>query len=237
MTAFDPKRTSQPNYALVNQRTATGGGDVCYYGDMTKTQEHWDQVYSTKRETEVSWFQAHPERSLELIRAAASTVSASILDVGGGASRLVDELVGLGFSDLTVLDVSHSALDRAKTRLGRRSDDVAWIVADVTRWMPERTWDVWHDRAVFHFLTTAKDQNAYITALEAATKSGSTAIISTFALDGPDRCSGLPVQRYSPATLATRIGPRFQMVFQASEAHTTPSGSTQRFSYAVLKRL
>lgn len=203
---------------------------------MTKAQEHWDQVYSTKRETEVSWYQAHPERSLELIRSAASTFSASILDVGGGASRLVDELVGLGYSDLTVLDVSHSALDRSKVRLGQRSDSVSWIVADITQWKPERTWDVWHDRAVFHFLITTEGQNAYITALEAATKSGSSAIISTFALDGPDRCSGLPVQRYSPVTLAARIGSKFQMVTQTSEAHTTPSGTTQRFSYAVLRR-
>jgi hypothetical protein len=203
---------------------------------MRKTQEHWDQVYSTKRDTEVSWYQAHPEHSLELVRSVAPSFSASILDVGGGASRLVDELVGLGYSNLTVLDVSHFALDRSKARLGRKSDDVSWIVADVTQWKPVRAWDVWHDRAVFHFLTTTEDQNAYITALEAATKTGSSAIISTFALDGPDRCSGLPVQRYSPATLAARIGSRFQMISQSSEAHTTPSGTTQRFSYAVLKR-
>jgi len=203
---------------------------------MMKTQEHWDQVYSTKRDNEVSWYQAHPGHSLELVRSAAPILSASILDVGGGASRLVDELVGLGYSNLTVLDVSLFALDRSKARLGRRSDDVSWIVADVTQWKPERTWDVWHDRAVFHFLTTIEDQNAYITALEDATKPGSTAIISTFALDGPDRCSGLPVQRYSPASLAARIGSKFEMVSQTSEAHTTPSGTTQLFSYAVLKR-
>lgn len=149
---------------------------------------------------------------------------------------LVDELVGLGYSDLTVLDVSHSALDRSKARLGRRSDDVSWIVADVTQWKPKRTWNIWHDRAVFHFLTAPENQNAYIAALETATKSGSSAIISTFALDGPDRCSGLPVQRYSPATLATRIGTKFQMVSHSSETHTTPGGATQRFSYAVLRR-
>jgi 2-polyprenyl-3-methyl-5-hydroxy-6-metoxy-1,4-benzoquinol methylase len=203
---------------------------------MMKTQEHWERVYSTKRETEVSWYQAHPEHSLELIRSAAPDLSASILDVGGGASRLVDELIGLGYSNLTVLDVSHFALDRSKARLGRRSDNVSWIVADVTQWKPERTWDVWHDRAVFHFLTTIEDQNAYITALEAATKPGSSAIISTFALDGPDRCSGLPVQRYSPASLAARIGSKFEMVSQTNEAHTTPGGTTQLFSYALLKR-
>ena len=203
---------------------------------MTKLEEHWERVYATKSETEVSWYQAHPERSLELIRSAASSFSASILDVGGGASRLVDDLLGLGYSNLTVLDVSHSALDRSKARLGRRSKDVSWIVADITQWNPERTWDVWHDRAVFHFLITNEEQNSYISALEAATKSGSSAIISTFALDGPDRCSGLPVQRYSPLSLAARIGSKFKMVSQTSEAHTTPSGATQHFSSAVLER-
>jgi len=203
---------------------------------MPTTREHWDHVYATKPPTEVSWYQPRPERSLALIRSAAPDVSASILDVGGGASHLVDELLSAGYLDLTVLDISQTALSRSKERLGRLADKVSWIAADITQWTPHRTWDVWHDRAVFHFLTAAKDQDAYIAALIAGTKPGSVAVMSTFSLEGPERCSGLPVQRYSPTTLAARIGDRFEFVSGASESHTTPWGSTQNFAYAVLRR-
>lgn len=203
---------------------------------MSKTLEHWDRVYSTKSETEVSWYQPLPERSLALIRAMAPNLSASIVDIGGGASRLIDELLALGYIDLTVLDVSRAALIRSKERLGTLADKVSWITADITQWTPLRTWDIWHDRAVFHFLTETKDQDAYIAALEMGTKPNSVAVISTFALDGPERCSGLPVQRYSPATLAARIGSGFRLVSAAEEPHTTPSGSIQHFAYAVLRR-
>ena len=139
---------------------------------MPTTREHWDHVYATKPPTEVSWYQPRPERSLALIRSAAPDVSASILDVGGGASHLVDELLSAGYLDLTVLDISQTALSRSKERLGRLADKVSWIAADITQWTPHRTWDVWHDRAVFHFLTAAKDQDAYIAALIAGTKPG-----------------------------------------------------------------
>ncbi len=202
---------------------------------MCKTQEHWNQVYTAENETEVSWYQPSPKRSLTLIRSAAPNVSSSIIEVGGGASYLVDELLALGYSDLTVLDVSSVALNRSKERLGKLADKVVWIAADITELTPSRTWDVWHDRAVFHFLTQTKDQDAYIAALETGTKPGSVAVISTFALDGPERCSGLPVQRYSPSTLAARIGPKFELVSEASESHTTPWGSLQKFTYAVLR--
>jgi hypothetical protein len=148
----------------------------------------------------------------------------------------VDELLSAGYLDLTVLDISQTALSRSKERLGRLADKVSWIAADITQWTPHRTWDVWHDRAVFHFLTAAKDQDAYIAALIAGTKPGSVAVMSTFSLEGPERCSGLPVQRYSPTTLAARIGDRFEFVSGASESHTTPWGSTQNFAYAVLRR-
>jgi 2-polyprenyl-3-methyl-5-hydroxy-6-metoxy-1,4-benzoquinol methylase len=202
---------------------------------MPRTREHWDQVYGTKLETEVSWYQSRPERSLDLIKLAAP-LKASILDVGGGASLLADELLSLGYSDVTVLDVSQAALDRSKSRLGRLADSVSWIAADITQWTPPRTWDVWHDRAVFHFLTETKDQDLYIATLKAGTKPGSVAVISTFALDGPERCSGLPVQRYNPVGLAARIGSEFDLVSEASESHKTPWGSTQNFAYAVLRR-
>lgn len=203
---------------------------------MPTTREHWEQVYGSKTETEVSWYQSRPERSFALIKSAASDLSASILDVGGGASHLVDELLEAGYSDVTVLDVSAAALERSKERLGPKAGKVSWIVADITQWRPTRRWQIWHDRAVFHFLTEPADQDAYLAALRAATVSGSIAVMSCFALDGPERCSGLPVQRYSPATLAARIGKDFELISELSEQHRTPWGSTQSFAYAMLKR-
>jgi len=203
---------------------------------MDTTREHWDQVYRTKSETEVSWYQAHPEQSLALIRSSAADHSCSTIDVGGGTSLLVDELLADGYSDLTVLDISEAALNRSRERLRHLADRVSWITADVTRWKPLRTWSVWHDRAVFHFLTQPQEQDAYITALMSATEPGSIAIISSFALNGPERCSGLPIQRYDPAGLATRIGGGFHLVAEASETHQTPWGTHQNFAYAVLKR-
>lgn len=203
---------------------------------MLGTREHWNKVYTAKRETEVSWYQPHPELSLGFIKSAAPNVSASILDVGGGASHLVDELLSQGYSDVTVLDVSQAALDRSKERLGPLADTVSWIAADITEWVPSRTWDIWHDRAVFHFLTAAQDQDRYIAALMAGTKPGSVAVMATFALDGPESCSGLPVQRYSPITLAARIGGGFELVSEALESHRTPKGNLQKFAYAILRR-
>lgn len=203
---------------------------------MPKPQEHWDQVYSTKSDTEVSWHQPRPKRSLGLIRSATPNLDASIIDVGGGTSHLVDELLSVGYFDLTVLDVSQAALDRSKARLGGAGKNVSWIAADITTWTPPRSWDVWHDRALFHFLTETKDQDAYISVLRIGTKHGSVAIIATFALDGPERCSGLPVQRYSSTTLAVRIGGEFELVADGLETHRTPWGSIQNFTYVVLKR-
>src|SRR5579864_587705 len=136
---------------------------------MPTTREHWDQVYSTKAETEVSWYQPRPERSLALIKSMLPDHASPILDVGGGASHLVDELLTGGYSDLTVLDVSAAALRRSQERVGAQAGKVKWIAADITDWRPERVWRLWHDRAVFHFLTSAADQNAYIAALKAAT--------------------------------------------------------------------
>jgi SAM-dependent methyltransferase len=203
---------------------------------MQEAREHWDHVYSTKLETEVSWYQPHSVRSLAAIKSAAPDHSRSIIDIGGGASHLVDDLLSEGYSDVTVLDISEAALNRSRERLGQRSGKVSWIAANIARWKPLRTWDVWHDRAVFHFLTERQDQEAYIAALAAATKAGSVAVIATFALNGPERCSGLPVQRYDPAGLAARIGGEFRLISEASEAHKTPWGAVQHFAYAILKR-
>lgn len=197
------------------------------------SREHWEGVYTTKGETAVSWYQPHADQSLQLIQKASPT---SIVDIGGGASTLVDDLLSHGLGDISVLDISESALSRSKARLGEKAAKVDWIVADITQWKPQRRWDVWHDRAVFHFLTERAHQDAYIAALTAATAPGATVIMATFALDGPEKCSGLPVQRYSPALLADRLGPAFRLTADASETHVTPWGSEQRFSYAELKR-
>jgi len=203
---------------------------------MGGSRSHWEDVYTAKRDTAVSWYQPHSVRSLEFIERASPDRRASVIDVGGGASTLVDDLIGRGFTDLSVLDIAEAPLERSKARLGKAAAEVTWIVGDITDWTPPRTWDIWHDRAVFHFLTERAHQDAYIAALTAATRPGATAIFATFALDGPETCSGLPVQRYSPETLARRLGPAFSLTGQASETHKTPSGSEQRFSYAVLRR-
>ena len=197
---------------------------------------HWQTVYATKPETTVSWYEAEPRHSLALIRQAVPGAAASVVDVGGGASTLVDHLLDAGHTDVAVLDISANALERARARLGRRADRPAWIVADVTRWQPPRTWDIWHDRAVFHFLTDAADQDAYIVALCAATAPGGFAILATFAADGPERCSGLPVRRYGQDDLARRLGPRFRLLTGLAVTHATPWAAEQRFTYALFQR-
>jgi SAM-dependent methyltransferase len=201
---------------------------------MTDRRDHWDHTYTVKSDTAVSWYQDVPERSLSLIRKAGK---GSVIDIGGGASRLVDRLLAEGYGDLTVLDISDVALGRSKERLGAEAGEVAWIVADITQWAPERQWDVWHDRAVFHFLTDEAAQDAYIAALKAGTRAGSHVVISTFALSGPEKCSGLPVQRYSAETLAARLGKDFMLAAQEAETHPTPFGTTQDFTFAVFKRI
>lgn len=197
---------------------------------------HWNSVYTSKSETEVSWYQAQPLRSLDMIRAVAAGGHPSLVDIGGGTSLLVDALLADGFADLTVLDIAEAALASSHARQGERASAVTWIAADVTRWQPARTWDIWHDRAAFHFLTDRGEQEAYLAALRAATHPGSAAIVSCFALDGPERCSGLPVQRYSPEGLAERFGPRFRLETGGQDIHRTPGGNGQRFTYAVLRR-
>jgi len=196
-------------------------------------QAHWNTAYTAKAEDQMSWFQAVPTRSLAAI--AKASPKGSVIDVGGGASRLVDALLAAGRDDVTVLDISQVALDRAKARLGDRAAKVMWLCADITQWRPVRTWDVWHDRAVFHFLTDAAEQDAYIRALTAATHPGSAVILSTFALTGPERCSGLPVQRYDPAGLKVRLGNGFVLEDEALETHVTPWGATQDFAYAAFR--
>ena len=202
---------------------------------MSRTRSHWEDVYGRKPGNEVSWFRPHLERSLGWI-ARLATPSDAVIDIGAGASTLVDDLLDRGFSDLTVLDVSGAALAVTRTRLGDRAGKVCWIEADITAWRPERRYDVWHDRAAFHFMTTPAHQEAYVAALHAGTRPGALVVIGTSAPDGPDKCSGLPVQRYSAESLAARLGSDFQLLDHAREFHRTPWGSDQAFTFAALRR-
>ena len=198
---------------------------------------HWNRVYTTKSEQEVSWFEPLPAVSLEMLEAAGMTRESCVLDVGGGDSHLVDALAARGLDCLAVLDVSGAALDRAKARLGRVAETPIWIEADVTREWSLKPMDIWHERAVFHFLTTPEDRKHYMRHLLDTLKPGGSAIIATFALDGPDKCSGLPVQRYSPEQLAAQLGPAFELREARPHVHTTPWGGTQSFQYSRLARV
>jgi len=199
-------------------------------------QAHWQNVYTKKAENEVSWFQENPAPSLELIAQVGATPASAIIDIGGGASRLVDNLIDQDFEDVTVLDLSEAALEAAKARLGSRAAQVHWIVADATVWEPLKAYDIWHDRAAFHFLTEDRDRTAYVARLERALKIGGYAIIATFALDGPERCSGLSVVRYDPASLGQTLGGAFQLADTRRHSHATPWGSDQSFQFSVFRR-
>lgn len=196
---------------------------------------HWENVYRGKGEREVSWFQETPAVSLALIQTAATRDSA-IIDIGGGASRLVDALLEAGYADVTVLDVSAAALTAAKARLGHAAAGASWVVADVVGWKPARRYDLWHDRAAFHFLTEGADQRAYVDCLAEALPPGGHAIIATFALDGPERCSGLPVVRYDAESLGQVLGSGFKLIETRRHDHHTPMGSTQRFQFSLFQR-
>jgi 2-polyprenyl-3-methyl-5-hydroxy-6-metoxy-1,4-benzoquinol methylase len=203
--------------------------------EIESRQAHWENVYTRKGESEVSWFQENPAPSLELIAEVAATPDAAIIDVGGGASRLVDNLIEKRFRNITVLDLSASALDAAQTRLGERSAKVHWIITDVTNWEPQQAYDIWHDRAAFHFLTEASHRAAYIERLGQALKIEGHAIIATFALDGPERCSGLPVVRYDAASLGQALGLGFMLIRTNRHEHATPWGSQQIFQFSVFR--
>lgn len=203
---------------------------------MSDRSIHWDSVYATKGEEEVSWFQDSPAISLEMIRAADPDSGSAIIDIGGGASRLVDALLQDGYRDVSVLDLSANALDAAKKRIGTAASQVAWIVADATKWQPAKAYDVWHDRAAFHFLTDPRDRAAYVERLRSAVAPGGHVIIATFAPDGPEKCSGLPVQRHDSASLAAELGPEFELIETRSETHQTPWHSTQAFQFSRFQR-
>jgi SAM-dependent methyltransferase len=199
-------------------------------------QRHWENVYATKDESEVGWFQETPGLSLELIRLVRVIRNSAIIDIGGGASRLADSLVSQGFEDVTVLDLSAAALASARSRMGDKANRVTWIAADVTIWEPSRTYDVWHDRAAFHFLTDPNDQAAYVARLRRALRPGGHAIIGTFALDGPERCSGLAVNRHDAGSLAATLGASFELIDTRRHEHITPWGTSQKFQFSTFRR-
>lgn len=203
---------------------------------MTDQQQHWEAVYSTKSSDAVSWYQPHADRSLRLIQATGLGPLAKVIDVGGGASTLVDDLLAHGYQDVTVMDLSAAALAVARARQAPMEARVQWRVADVTTAaLPAHTFDVWHDRAVFHFLTRAEDRQAYVAQVLRSVKPGGHVIVATFADDGPLQCSGLPVMRYAPEALHAEFGQPFTLVAHQREAHTTPFGTVQQFVYCYCR--
>jgi len=205
--------------------------------DTAARQAHWDAVYTARPEEALSWFEPEPAPSLALIAACNLCPHAKILDVGGGASRLVDALLDRGFDDLTVLDLSPAALARSQARLGDRARQVQWIAGDITTFAPTARYALWHDRAVFHFLTAAVDRAAYVDVLQRAVAPGGSVIVGTFAPDGPARCSGLDVARYDAPGIAAALGPSFALVESQTHDHPTPAGRVQRFTFARLVRV
>jgi ubiquinone/menaquinone biosynthesis C-methylase UbiE len=201
------------------------------------SKNHWERIYSTKATDAVSWYQEHASSSLRLIQATRVPKDAAIIDVGGGASTLVDDLLADGYSNLTVLDLSSAALSAAKERLGARAAAVRWLEADITEIdLPRLEYEVWHDRAVFHFLTSEEDRAAYVRAVLRAVKHGGHVIVATFAEDGPEQCSGLPVVRYSAAHLHSEFGDSFTLLDHQTEDHHTPFGTVQKFVYCHCRK-
>lgn len=197
-----------------------------------ETQQHWENVYQTKSSTEVSWYQPTPEKSLEMIAYTGVPHDGVIIDVGGGASTLADSLLAQGYTEITVLDISAEALVTAKERLGTKADRVQWLVADITTvTLPRHSIDIWHDRAVFHFLTNPDDRQRYIEMVNHALKPEGHIIVATFAPDGPTKCSGLDVMRYAPEELHSTFGDNFTLMHSEQERHHTPFGTEQSFIY------
>jgi SAM-dependent methyltransferase len=194
-------------------------------------KEHWNHVYQTKAHDDVSWYQSRPATSLKLISACGVGKQGDIIDVGGGASVLVDFLLDAGFTGLAVLDISVVALAYAKERLGARAGDVAWFEADVTGFTSPHCFNLWHDRAVFHFLRDKPDRQKYVQTLKRTLTSDGYVIIATFAIDGPLKCSGLEVARYDASAIGAELGEEFRLLEQVDETHTTPWGTEQKFSY------
>lgn len=206
--------------------------------DFMESKTHWDQVYSSKAVESVSWFQTHAADSLRFLQKMGVDLTATIIDVGGGASTLVDGLLQQGYCNVTVLDIAEQALSASKIRLGARADEVKWLVCDITKAeLPAQSMDVWHDRAVFHFLTAENDRKAYIKNMLHALKPNGHAIIATFAEDGPVKCSGLEIVRYSASALQAELGQPFTLITSEKVLHHTPGCNEQRFNYCYFRVL
>jgi SAM-dependent methyltransferase len=205
---------------------------------MTSKQrkKHWETVYASKAPEAVTWYQSHPAFSLDMIENTGVSGSSAVIDVGGGSSVLVDCLLDRGFSDITVLDLSAPALAHCQERLGDRSNRVKWLVEDITLYSPKRQYALWHDRAVFHFLTLAEHRQRYLEALKAGLAPGGHLVMATFALDGPEKCSGLPVERYDSNRLSETLGKAFSLLETRLESHRTPWGGEQRFAWFRFRR-
>ena len=203
---------------------------------MAEPRLHWDKVYRTKQPTEVSWYRPHLEISLQLIEEAAPNRDAHIIDVGAGESTLVDDLLARGYQNVCAMDLSSTALDVARTRLGADASKIQWLSADVLTFAFDRhQYDIWHDRAVFHFLTKASDRAAYVRQVAHAVKPGGHVIVATFGPEGPTQCSGLDVARYGPEALHDEFGAGFRLMKHRTELHQTPRGATQQFTYCYCK--
>lgn len=200
------------------------------------TAEHWDAVWADRDPDSVTWFQATPARSLDLITSVSGPDEA-VVDVGGGASRLVDHLLDRGYEHVTVVDLAESALAASRARLGARSDGVTWLAGDVLTIDLGREISVWHDRAVFHFLTEPSQRAAYVARVRATLRGGGHVVIATFGPNGPETCSGLPTCRYDASGLAAEFGDGFECVRSELEQHVSPTGVAQEFVYVVLRRI
>jgi len=200
------------------------------------TQTHWEKIYTEKAPDAVSWYRPHLETSLALIEKARTGISASVIDVGGGESTLVDDLLARGYENITVLDISQTAMEANRKRLGKASEHVQWLVADITKVELEPSvYDVWHDRAVFHFLTAPDDRLAYVRQVTRAMKPGGNVIVSTFGPQGPTKCSGLEVVRYDAESLHQEFGAHFRLLDSCEEMHRTPFGTVQQFLYCLCR--
>lgn len=197
---------------------------------------HWENIYTTKELTDVSWYQPVPEISLDFLAQSALPKTAKIIDVGGGDSYFVDHLIKLGYTDITVLDISEHALERAKARLGENASLVKWIVSDATSFVPEESYDFWHDRAVFHFLTEEKDIAAYQDILVKGIKIGGILVLGTFSEDGPTKCSGIPIKQYSEQSMVERFTIGFEKIRCLRTDHPTPFGTTQNFVFCSFRK-
>jgi ubiquinone/menaquinone biosynthesis C-methylase UbiE len=199
-------------------------------------KSHWENVYQTKNVDQVSWFREHLDNSLQMILNTNVEKDAAIIDIGGGSSTLVDDLLNVGFIDVSVLDISAKAMENSKQRLDRKSDAVEWVEADITEVeLPKNRYDVWHDRAVFHFLTDEDDRKKYVELVKKSLKVGGHIIIASFGLNGPNKCSGLDVVRYSPDSMRNEFGNSFELVKSISEHHETPFETIQEFVYCYCR--